>query len=300
MNYIFKPVLLFLLLLIAVTGCAQQQEPDNEYNPEINTPLFESGAGPLLVIDEGHFNFHTLGEKFAPFGNIAKRYGFNVRSASGRIDGNYLKDVKILVIANALNEKNRNSWQKPVHSAFTPQEIEHLRNWVLNGGRLFLIADHMPFAGAAADLAKQLGFTLYDGFAYSKPNQKFDVFSYANGMLTENKLSNKQAQIDSIISFTGHAFKFPDSAISVITFSSEYKVLMPEVAWEFSKDMEMIPAGGLSQLAYMQFGSGRIVLAGEAAMFTAQKVGDVKIGLNAPFAKSNLPLLLNILRWLSE
>jgi hypothetical protein len=168
---------------------------------------------------------------------------------------------------------------------------------VWNGGSLFLIADHMPFAGAAADLAKSMGFGFNDGFAYCKPNQKFDVFSYHNAMLQHNALTNG---LDSIVTFTGQAFSIPDSATSVITLDATYKVLMPEVAWEFSKDMKMLDAAGMSQLAYMNYGSGKIVVSGEAAMFTAQRVGDVKFGLNAPFAPHNLALLINILGWLGK
>ena len=290
--------LLLTFLLISFSGCAQQQEPDNEFVPEIGSPLYKTGEGPILLIDGGHYNFHTLEDKFAPFGKIASMDGFKVRSSSGLIDSNFLNETKILVIANALNEKNRESWRKPVYSAFTTEEINRIKSWVHQGGRLFLIADHMPFAGAVADLAREFGFTLHDGFAYCKPNQKYDIFSYTNGMLTESQITGRQT--DSVVSFTGHAFQFPDSAKSVITLSSDYKVLMPEVAWEFSKDMKMIPAGGMSQLAYLNFGAGRIVVAGEAAMFTAQEVGEVKFSLNSPMAKSNLPLLLNILRWLNE
>jgi hypothetical protein len=45
---------------------------------------------------------------------------------------------------------------------------------------------------------------------------------------------------------------------------------------------------------------GKVIVSGEAAMFTAQKVGDMRFGLNASFAPSNMPLLLNMLEWLSE
>lgn len=155
----------------------------------------------------------------------------------------------------------------------------------------------MPFAGAVADLARPIGFTLYDGFAFYRPNQKFDIFSFENGMLSRNELTSG---LDSIVSFTGHAFEVPDSAISILTFNAAYKVLMPEIAWKFNKNMTIIPAAGLSQLAYFRYGSGKVVIAGETAMFTAQKAGNIQIGLNAPFARYNLALLLNILKYLSE
>jgi hypothetical protein len=295
-----QKIAILYLLSLPLLGCAQQQEADRDYTPIISKPLYESGKGPVILIDGGHFNFHTLEDKFAPFGKIAEQDGFRVKSTSGNIKAEDLKNAKILVIANALNEKNIDSWQQPVHTAFTPEEVKEISNWVRNGGRLFLIADHMPFAGAAADLAKELGFSFNDGFALSGPKRKFDVFSRAEGTLTSSELTDMHGSLDSIVTFTGQAFKIPDNAKSVITLDSKYKVLMPEVAWEFSGSTKMIPADGLSQLAYCSYGKGKVVVSGEAAMFTAQKVGDIKFGLNAPLAPHNLQLLLNILEWLDK
>lgn len=293
---------LFALILLGIwnpfTGFAQQQEVDYEYLPVIEHPLFEAGKGPLILVDNGHHNFHTLEGKFAPFGQIAELNGFQVKSISTHpLSQQALKSAKILVIANALHAKNVDHWSRPIFPAFTAAEIEVIRDWVAHGGHLFLIADHMPFAGAVANLALAFGFTLFDGFAYCKPNQKFDIFSLENGMLEQHALNK---DIDSIVSFTGHAFRIPEDAISIITLDSSYKLLMPETAWEFSRDMEMLPAGGLSQLAYSNYGSGKIIMAGKAAMFTAQKAGAVRFGLNAAFAPNNLTLLLHLLKWLSE
>lgn len=288
-----------MLILLPFAACSQQ-EVDNGFDPVIAKPLFEEGKGPVMLVDGGHSNFHTLSDKFAPFGKIATKNGFQVRSNPGRIDASALNAARILVIANALNERNTESWRQPVHPAFTSEEVDVIKNWVFKGGRLFLIADHMPFAGAVADLARTLGFTLHDGFALSGPGKRFDVFSRGNHMLQPGRLTDMHGLLDSIVTFTGQAFEIPDRATSILTFDSNYKVLMPEVAWEFSKETKMVPAVGLSQLAYVRYGAGKVVVSGEAAMFTAQHVGDMKFGLNAPFASRNLQLLLNILEWLNE
>ena len=204
------------------------------------------------------------------------------------------------MIANALNEKNADSWQQPVLPAFAPEEVRLVSDWVRRGGRLFLIADHMPFAGAAASLAEAFGFSFLDGFALRRPKKNFDLFRFADGTLNHAPVLDQNGPLDSIVSFTGQAFRTPEGATSIITLDSNYKVLMPEVAWEFSDKTKMVPAAGLSQLAYMPFGSGKVVMAGEAAMFTAQRVGDVRIGLSSSFAPHNLQLLTNLLEWLSE
>ena len=76
----------------------------------------------------------------------------------------YYEKGKILVIANALNERNVDNWSLPTLSAFSQEEIKIIEKWVYNGGRLFLIADHMPWPGAAADLATVFGFKFYNCF----------------------------------------------------------------------------------------------------------------------------------------
>jgi len=54
-------------------------------------------------------------------------------------------------------------------------------------------------------------------------------------------------------------------------------------------------------LAYRTFGKGKLVVSGEAAMFSAQLAnGQFQMGLNHPAARQNIPLLLNLIRWLGE
>jgi len=285
-------------LMLPAAGCAQQQ-PDMDYVPEIDRPLFANGAGPLLLIDEGHHNFHTAGDKFAPFARVATLDGFMVKGLSTAINSGALKDARILVVANALHEANTDSWQQPVQQAFTGDEIKAVQDWVAEGGRLFLIADHMPFAGAASGLAAAFGFGFLDGFAMRRPKRP-DIFSFSSGMLHHNTVTDAHGGADSIVTFTGQAFRTPEGATPIITLDSSYTILLPEVAWEFNDKMKMIPGAGLSQLACRQYGKGKVVVSGEAAMFTAQKAGKAKIGINSPEAPNNLRLLRNILEWLNE
>ncbi|HYC28586.1 MAG TPA: DUF4350 domain-containing protein, partial [Chitinophagaceae bacterium] len=211
-----KLAVLSTLVFVPFWGCAQQQA-DDAFTPEFEKPLFEQGKGPVMLVDGGHNNFHTLEDKFAAFGKVAATDGFRVRNIPGKIEPGLLDDARILVIANALDEKNVDSWQQPVHPAFTAEEVEHIRSWVWKGGRLFLIADHMPFPGAVADIASSMGFIFYDGFALCKPKTKFDLFSFDNGMLKHCEITGLHGSLDSIVTFTGQGFKIHDSAVSVIT-----------------------------------------------------------------------------------
>lgn len=56
------------------------------------------------------------------------------------------------------------------------------------------------------------------------------------------------------------------------------------------------------QLAYFPYGKGKVVVSGEAAMFSAQLAGprEQKVGMNNELAKENVQLLRNLLGWLVE
>lgn len=218
---------------IFFTACAQTDEQllDREFNPILDDSFIDLGRGKSMYIDAGHHNFHTLDGNFAPFGKVAERMGFEVKSLNQPFNDEVLKHIDVLVIANALHEDNVNRWKKPIFSAFTADEVNVIRNWVEQGGRLFLIADHMPFAGAASELAQAFGFKFYDGFAFCKPNQRYDVFTLDNGMLTQHPLTYR---VTSAVSFTGQAFDIHHRAVSIITLDSTYKLLMPDEAWKFS------------------------------------------------------------------
>ena len=87
-----------------------------------------------------------------------------------RLEQNYRSTGNILKAANALIANNferlgKNLWTSgddgdPIHlyRAFNEQDearfiVDKIQDWVDQGGSLFLIADHMPFGGAAAELA---------------------------------------------------------------------------------------------------------------------------------------------------
>jgi hypothetical protein len=84
-----------------------------------------------------------------------------VKGYTGEFKEDKLKNARILIIANALNKLNTENWFLPTPSAFAPEEIRILHNWVKGGGSLFLIADHMPMGGAASDLVDRNDILIY-------------------------------------------------------------------------------------------------------------------------------------------
>lgn len=288
-----------VLTAIAVS----QQVADTAYLPPIDDPAYASGKGPVVFIDEGHNNLNTRGDRYLPFARLLERDGYITEGYTGLFDAEKLRKCRILVISNALHESNVTRWHKPVMSAFTPEETETVRQWVDGGGSLFLIADHMPLGGAAAEMAAAFGFGFTDGFALDTAQAGPALFCRADGSLADNIVTNghsPEERVDSIWSFTGQAFTLPVDASPVLTFSDRYLLLLSDTAWVFNDRTIFKPISGWSQLALMEYGKGRVVMSGEAAMFTAQLAGpqQYRAGMNSPFAGRNYRLLLNIIHWL--
>ena len=154
-----------LIVLISQGLLFSQQIADTTYNPIIPNPEYDPGEGPVVFIDGGHNNFHTKDGRYKAFANLLERDGYNVIEYQGDFRKRELAKGKILVISNALNE-NAEAWAIPNPSAFTKLEIDAVRQWVFEGGSLFLIADHMPFPDASKDLAKAFGFAFSNGFVF--------------------------------------------------------------------------------------------------------------------------------------
>jgi hypothetical protein len=258
------------------------------------------------VIDEAHHNFHTAGGRYKPFAELLRRDGYRVDGLGQPLSADSLNGVEVLVIANALNERNVKDWSLPTPSAFTMDETAAVRAWVEKGGSLFLIVDHLPFPGAAGALAKAFGVEFSNGFAASKPTERPATFTFRQGTgLKESAVTQgrgDQERVTEVATFVGSAFKPPKDATPVLVFSANFVSLKPDQAWQFTAATPKEPLEGWCQGAVMKVGNGRIAVFGEAAMFSAQLAGpgQQKMGMNAPVAKQNHQLLLNVLHWLTR
>lgn len=298
---------LFLALLGAgiVAPAPAQQVSDLEFQPAIARPAYPAGAGPRVAIDEGHHNFHTRTGRYQPFANLLGRDGYRVVSHAGAFSAESLRDFAVLVIANPLHERNQSNWTRPTPSAFTPGEISAVRAWVAQGGALFLIADHMPFPGAAGELARAFGFEFSNGFAgHSGRPSGAETFTFERG-LRESAVTRGRGPAEAVsrvTTFTGSAFRPPPAATPVLVLGDGWESLEPEKAWDFRPDTPKIPVAGWSQGAVLAFERGRIAVFGEAAMFSAQRGGAARtpMGFNSPSAPQNVQFLLNVLHWLSR
>ena len=296
------------LLLSASLPCIAQQVADRDFAPKVSPPAFPESKGPVVCLDEAHHNFHTLDERFYAFGALLRRDGYVVTPNRAAFDATSLSACTVLVIANAQpSDANWNDYPMPTPSAFALAEIAAVREWVQGGGRLLLIADHMPLAGAALVLAAAFDVEFTDGFAFAgvgdEAKAKPTLFRIDEGTLVEHAIlrgRNAGESVSQVRSFTGQAFRAP-GAQPVMALPAGFISLHPAKAWDFAADTPQVEVGGWLQGAVKEVGEGRAGFFGEAAMFTAQAAGAERrpMGMNSPGAEQNAQFVLNLLHWLA-
>lgn len=294
-----------VIILLIGTSLIAQQAADTTFIPANKIMTFHEAIKPIVLIDEAHNNFHTMSGRYQAFTKVLESDGFIVKPNTSVFRLDSLQNVKILVISNALNEKNLDNWDLPNYSAFTRNEIETIYHWVKDGGSLLLIADHMPFPAAADDLAAIFGFQFNNGFAMDTTNQSQTIFKKSDNTLLNHPIldgTSSNEKIDSVRTFTGQAFLAPFNAKPILTHNKNTVSYMPAKAWQFDKNTPQISVEKWCQGATLEFHKGRIAVFGEAAMFTAQynQENNIWFGFKASGAEHNEQFLLNTLHWLSH
>jgi hypothetical protein len=306
---------ILLLATVLATACAgrNEQRPDPDYRPDVAAPTFPVGTGPVVCVDEAHHNFHTIAGRFGPFARLLGADGFRLQPSRRSLRRGVPATCEVLVIANA--QPSARAWDDypyPTPPAFDAAEIRHIVVWVRGGGRLLLIADHMPFPGAAATLAAEFDCQFLDGFtvagftteeearaAFLRPT----LFSTDDGTLRPAPATAGRSAapaVTTVATFVGQAFQCGPQATALLVLPSDQVSLMPRKAWQFTMETPRIAVGGWLQGATLDHGAGRVAIFGEAAMFTAQIADDGRpMGMNAPGAEQNARYVLNLVEWLA-
>jgi hypothetical protein len=181
--------------------------------------------------------------------------------------------------------------------AFTAAEVEAVRAWVEKGGSLLLIADHAPYGESSAPLAAAFGVTMHKGFT-EIPNEVSDPmdFSRGNGRLASHPISSN---VERVLTFTGQSLDGPaQSTVLLALPDNAIEYVPPAGDHEGRVEMREEKAGSAQGLAF-DYGKGRVVVLGEAAMLTAQVYKGERFGMNTPGC-DNQQFALNIVHWLTH
>jgi hypothetical protein len=199
-----------VLFFFSSTAIAQQAV-DPAFAPRIETPEYEAGHGPRVVIDAAHLNHDTADGSYLPFAELLRRDRYTVESNLEAFTLEGLDRVDVLVIVNAMHEQSETDWAPlPSLAAFTEAEVAVLEQWVREGGSVLLIADHMPLPGHAESLAAAFGVRFYNGFAYDAARNPHTTFRRSDGSLAQSVVTDGRGpdeHVEFVTTFTGQAFR---------------------------------------------------------------------------------------------
>ena len=308
----FRKLVLLLLggsIVVApgvASGMLARQDPN--FNAHVARPAYLK-RHPKVLFDEVHNNADTAGGRYKPFADLIGSDGYRMAPNNQTLSKGVLKGYDVLVIVNACGpDAQRDA------PAFTEAECDAVRDWVSSGGALLLISDHLPFSAAVATLAKRFDVDLTKGFTIDPVHYNQDstdqtelVFNRDNGLLGDHPITRGRdttERINRVMTFSGTSLKGPAGSVAFLKLADTAMDVLPPDRKQTSPeeappDHKQVSAAGRAQGLALEFGKGRVVVLGEAAMLTAQvALRGFHFGMNVP-GIDNRQLALNIMHWLS-
>ena len=311
--YRTSPLLCWVAILVAVSGCSNPGDKvDSSFDTSVANPAYK-GEGPRVLFDDAHHNVHRPGKSYRPFVELLKSDGYSVTPLRRPVSTDELRKYSVYVIAGALGTNDTND-----APAFTDVECDAVQEWVSGGGSLLLIADHFPSGRAVDSLAQR--FAVRMGTGAVEDSVHFDpgfesshiVFSRENGGLVSHPVTDgrdESERVERVLAFTGDALSAAPPAVGFLVLSSDAMARAASATVRKQGGDVMVditygdpkPVAGRAFGISLEYGKGRVVVLGEATMFTARLRRDDQrpIGMNTP-GYDNRRLALNILHWLSR
>jgi hypothetical protein len=252
-----------------------------------------SPAPVRVLFDDAHHNVHLSDGRYKPFVELARSAGFEVRPNPERFTASALAGSDILVIAGARGAAPPAPLPERGRPAFTPEEADAVRDWVKAGGGLLLITDHYPLGSANEILASRFGVTMSNTWTDDPPKTDRSmgglVFSRENGGLADHPVTEGAHRV---ATFTGQSLAGPPGSVPLLRFGETAVDRLPP------DQTQTAPAAGRAQGIALEFGKGRVIVLGEAAMLTASDGPGQAGGLDKA-GVDNRRFALNGLRWLA-
>jgi len=291
------------------------QAAEEGYTFDNQSPAYALGTGPRIAVHR-YVSPYVQRGAFNPFQTLVETDGFQFNWLDKQISSESLAEIDILVVSNAYTKGGANDYNNfgtlDAPSVYSPDEIQIIKTWVEQGGRLLVLADHSPFAGGAIKLAEAFGFVFMTGFAIHKDSFSERVLTDIDfrregegkqiGKLSDHPIVNGSTgrpPISHFKTFGGQAIIPAPKASSFLTIPAGFESLLTFRLRQDFNTAARLDASGLSQGATMDFGDGRIAIFGETGAFTSQsQLGAAPFGLSDPEADENADFVLATLRWL--
>ena len=132
-----------------------------------------------------------------------------------------------------------------------------------------------------------------------------DVFRTTEGTLLEHPILDGRGpaeRVDSVMTFTGQAMQVTEGWEPLLVFGSEAVARISSgQTFRAGEPWPSFSVGGWTHGAAREWGAGRLVFLGEAAMCSAQVSGPERrpMGMNDPRAHQNPQFCLSVVRWLT-
>lgn len=279
------------------------QDTNSDPDIKVTRPAYVK-KHPTVLFDEAHFNVHTSGGRSKAFADLITNDGYRVIPGKEKFERKTLKGIDILVIVSALGSDREINPEAAGNPAFTEAECDVVKSWVLRGGGLLLITDHEPTGAAARNLAKRFGVEMSNGTTMDSAPENYMKgcngcmrFTRENGLLKDHPITrgrDSSERIRGIENGVGQSLIGPSGSTAFLKLS--------DTAYDELAGGKKISAAGRAQGIAINFGKGRVVVLGEAAMLAGQgpRLGQKfrRWWLDYP-GIDNRQLALNILHWLS-
>jgi hypothetical protein len=320
----------------APAGPPSPMETDPDYDASVAHPAY-AAQHPRILFDAAHRNYHLPDGRYRPFAELIRNDGYWIETNDRPFTAEVLAGHDVLVIANAMGARGVDAYWTP---AFTAAECRAVAEWVRGGGSLLLIADHAPFGTAAAPLAETFGVDMSKGVTadrgHADPdsgNMSFILYTRDAHMLGAHPIlegRDARERIGRVMTFSGQSLRGPVGSTILLALGdaavdrqqpSEAEIRAAVAAAREQAQHEgragpqqvrlqqhgaPAPAAGRGQAIAFNFGRGRVVVLGEAAMLSAQYADMASlhrmhypVGLNHP-GLDNRQFALNLMHWLSH
>jgi hypothetical protein len=323
------PVVLLLAAAVAVA-----QMPDPSFKPTIESPAYTS-THPRVVIDQAHGNYNTADGLYGPLADLLRADGYEVAAGTRPFSAGI--HANVLIIANATRGIGAKeigavaSWVDgggallliADHTPYGAAARALSRRFGVDMGNGFVFDfDPGHSASGEASLSRYSGQT----------DLLFDDQNELLGHHAINRGRNSREQVHRVIAFTGQSLSVPRGAAvllrlgpnaietqprrapevptpaeKLLGFSLYQKRGSPPDRAKLAEATKRFGVGGRAQALALRVGRGRVVIAGEAGMFSAQlfrrtlpngKRVQFRLGMNVP-GNDDRQFVLNVLHWLS-
>ena len=240
--------------------------------------------GPRVSIDLGHFNDAPADSRFLALGDLLIWDGYRVTRSKQYLVPEYLKEIRVLVIGNALpypagvgRLADAAGWSR---ATFAPDEVRAVRDWVRAGGSLLLEADVPRSGQGAAPLANALGLAFHDC-----PAPVFLPAVEAGQHPIRNGRSEYNERVDTVAALAGGWIEalWPDAAAAALLTAP------PAAAGSC--------AAGKPLALALEFGRGRVVALSAQLERNEDLVRSTRVD---PARFDNRQFILNVMHWLSR